>query len=259
MSISWPWPSPAFLTYFACCPLWGRRCPPTPESYWKKRALKQYTKFFSPQWHGTTCTCNRFPGIYLSVIYSMIHQLRLMGQSLIAPSSPMDKSSSPMTSQGKKKARSTPRKWEELWIWSDGCKILQASWLLKGRGCFRGWVGLEKHQESFWFTYIVTCWFSPVFLSIWFWGFFGFWICFQPSDVQGMEKPWQEDHYDVGISDQPTTERNANELRTQCGWGLGPAPGENQWSRVALAESQGGTWRCWKAMLEYEWRWFDNI
>ena len=71
----------------------------------KEESLEAIYKVFFPQWHGTTCTCNRFPGIYLSVIYSMIHQLRLMGQSLIAPSSPMDKSSSPMASQRKEEGK----------------------------------------------------------------------------------------------------------------------------------------------------------
>lgn len=188
---------PSIFAYFACCPLWGRRCPPIPESYWKKRALKHLKVFFPPM-ASHNMHFNRFSGIYLSVIQQKLHQLRLMGSVIdCLPHLPWTKSSSPIDIPKERRRQDlrlgSERHYEFDPTGAKSCRLLDC---LKERGRFRGWVGLEKNQESFWFTYVYMLIFS-CFFKIWFWGFFGFWICFQPSDVQGMEKPWQEDHYDA--------------------------------------------------------------
>ena len=219
---------PSIFAYFACCPLWGRRCPPTPESYWKKRALKQYTKFFSPNGMAQHALATGFQESIYQWYTAWYISLGLWVSHWLPHHLPWTNHHHPWHPKGKKKAKSMPQKWEALWIWSDVCKILQAS-CFKKTG-LRGWVVLRNinkvsglHSEGFWFLDMFSAFRCP---------------------------------------------RNGETLARRPLWGLGPAPGENQWSRVAgsqktqtdrVVESQGGTWRCWKAMLEYEGRWFDDI
>ena len=118
---------------------------------------------------------NRFSGIYLSVIQQKIHQLRLMGSVLdCLPHLPWTKSSSPIDIP-KERRRQDLRLGSERHYEFDptGAKSCRFPWLKKNGAVLGGELVLRKIKNVSG-LHMFTCWFSPVFFRIWFWGFFWF-------------------------------------------------------------------------------------
>lgn len=202
---------------FACCPLWGRRCPPIPESYWKKRALKQYTKFFSRNGMAQHALATGFQESIYRWYTAWYISLGLWVSHWLPHHLPWTNHHHPW--HPKERRRQDLRLGSERNYEFDptGAKSCRFPWLKKNGAVLGGELVLRKIKKVSG-LHMVSCWFL-LFLSIWFWGFLVFGYVFSLQ----MSKEWRNLGKKTTMMSESQISPPPNEMRTNCERNAGEA------------------------------------